>query len=278
MTEEVKPVEAPVEEAAPVTEATKAETPEYSPVELEMMDQGWKPRDQFEGEDDDFVTAPEYKRRGELFKKIADQNRRIERVSSTLTQLQQHQKQMYQAGYEQALKELRSQHEAAVEAGDAKEAAAIVQKIETTKEQALAAKHVQIAPQEVPAVMTEFLDSNASWYQKDDVMTAYADALGHKYAQEELRQGRQPTVDGVLAHVQARVREKFPQQFGGKRSALPPAVGPASSPTRVAPKRAGFSVDDLSDVERQSMRRFVEDGVMTADEYVADIKKMRGIK
>jgi hypothetical protein len=277
----------PLPDEAPKTEPTKSdaepapkqsETPEYTPLEQEMMAQGWKPRDQFEGEDDDFVSAAEYKRRGELFKKIADTNRRLERTNATLTALQQHQKQMYEAGYANAIKELKAQHAAAVEDGDREAATEILEKIENTSQAQAQVRAMRVAPPEPPVAMNEFMERNASWYQKDELMTVYADGIGHKFAQAEIQQGRQPTVDSVLAHVEQKVREKFPNAFDRKRGSQPPPVGPAASPARVPVKSKGFSSADLSDMERSAMRGFIRDGVMTEEEYLADIKKIRGIK
>jgi len=280
MTEEVKPDASPELklEVKPDVEAPQSDAPQYTVLETEMMTQGWKPKDQFDGDEEEFVTAAEFKRRGELFRKISDTNRRLDRATNALTALQQHQKKLYEAGYTKALEDLHAQHAVAVEEGDSKAAAQIVKQIATTTEQAVQARQVQVAPAEPPAVMTEFLEKNSSWYQKDDVMTAYADAEGFKFAQAELRAGRQATVEGVLNHVTTKVREKFPSQLGGKRSAMPPAVGPASSPTRMPVRKPNFTRDDLSDLEKQVMKGFASEGVMTEEEYMNDIKKMRGIK
>jgi hypothetical protein len=278
MTEVVAPV---VDDTKPVIPEVvqEVETPEYSELESEMMTHGWKPKDQFEGEEEEFVSASEFKRRGELFKKIADTNRRLDKATQTIQQLTTHQKQVYQAGYQAALKQLRADHEIAVEAGDRQTAAAIVQKIEETTTAAAQAASTPAAPPEPPAVLGEFMDRHKSWYQKDDVMTAYADRVGHLYAAERMRAGQKPDFAEILTHVESKVREKFPSSFGTVKRTAPSVVEGSSTPNRPAASTRGqFGESDLNEMERMAMTSFVRDGVMTKAEYISDIKKIRGIK
>lgn len=273
MTEEVLDTK-PIVPDAPAPEQTPVPETEYTPLEQEMMEQGWRPKAEFDGPEEEFVSAAEYKRRGELFKKIADTNRRLDKANQALVQLTEHQRKSYQAGYEHALKQLRADHLVAVEAGDVKMADTIVDKIEETKAaQAKAAAMPQVPP-EPPAVLGEFMDRNKSWYQKDDVMTAYADRVGHQYAVSTIEAGGKPDFADILTHVEKKVREKFPSSFGPKRTA-PSVVEGSSTPNRPAPSSRGF---ELTDMEQKAMRTFVDAGVMTKEEYINDIKKIRGIK
>jgi len=275
MTEEVKP---DIKPEAPAPE-TKPETPEtpYTALEQEMLQQGWKPKDQWEGDPDEFVSAPEYKRRGELFKKIADTNRRLEKASSAIQALTQHQKNLYTAGYTQALKELKAEHAVAVENGDVKMASQIVDKIEETKLAQAQAASMQVQQAEPPVALEEFKTRNASWYQKDDVMTAYADRVGHEFTRNELSRGFRPTFEQVVEAVEKKVREKFPSSFSGKRTA-PSVVDGGNTSSTHQPAARSRDTFTLSAEETKVMRNFVDAGVMTKDEYIADLKKIKGVK
>lgn len=278
MTEEVKPdVKQPEQAPAPEGKAPDApEQPQYTPLEQEMLTQGWKPKDQWEGDPDEFVSAPEYKRRGELFKKIADTNRRLEKASNAINALTQHQKQLYQAGYTQALKELRAEHAVAVENGDVKMADKIVDKIEETKAAQQAAAQLPVQQAEPPVALDEFKSRNAAWYGKDEVMTAYADRVGHEFARNEIARGYRPSFEQVVEAVEKKVREKFPSSFGGKRTVSSVVDGgSASSVHQPAARRDTYT---LSAEETKVMRNFVEAGVMTKEEYIADLKKIKGVK
>ena len=58
--------------------------PQYTEVELKAIDQGWVPKDKFEGGEDDFIDAKEFLRRGELFAKIDTQKRELSSVNKEL--------------------------------------------------------------------------------------------------------------------------------------------------------------------------------------------------
>jgi hypothetical protein len=118
------------------------------------------------------------------------------------------------------------------------------------------------------------MERNKSWYQTDEVMTAFADRVGHAFAVKNLNQGFRPEFADILNHVESRVREKFPSSFGPKRTA-PSVVEGSSTPNRPAPRTPGF---ELSDMEQKAMKTFVEAGIMTKEEYISDIKKIRGSK
>lgn len=254
------------------------QAPELTATEQEAVSQGWQPKDKWEGDPEEWVSAGEFKRRGELFKKISDTNRRLDKATTALATLQSHQKQVYQAGYQAALQQLRADHKVAVEAGDAALADKIVDKIEQTRAASVVAQNQPMEAPEPPAILGEFMDRNKAWYQKDDVMTAYADRVGHEFARSQITAGRKPEFSDVLSHVEQKVREKFPSSFGVKRAT--PSVVDGGSPNRqpVNTRKSGFGVNDLSDDERRVMKTFVDSGVMTQEEYVSDLKKIKGIK
>jgi len=273
-----------VEEVVEVVETPEIDTPagdetQYSEVEKRAMAQGWKPKDQFDGDESDFVSAAEFERRGQLFKKIADVNRKYERVTGALSALQKHHKAVYESSYKKAMEDLKAQHRAAVEEGNVAKADDIIDQIQVKNiEAAQQMQQLNAAPVEqgVPAAMEEFNERNAHWYQKDDVMTAYADRVGHEFTRSQLAGGRRPTVEQILGHVESQVRNKFPSAFGGKRAA-PSPVASASSPSRPG-NRSTFGEKDLSPEEVSVMKTLARDGVMTEKQYIDEIKKMRGVK
>ena len=56
-------------EVAP--ETTPEQTaPELSPIEQKALEMGWRPKEEFEGEEADFIDATEFVRRKPLFEKI----------------------------------------------------------------------------------------------------------------------------------------------------------------------------------------------------------------
>lgn len=51
--------------------------PEYTKIELEAMDMGWRPKSEFNGDEDDFIDAKEFVRRKPLFDKIDSTTREL---------------------------------------------------------------------------------------------------------------------------------------------------------------------------------------------------------
>ena len=98
--------------------------PQLSAAEEKAMDQGWVPQDQWEGDPDQWRPAKEFLDRGELFKKIEDQNRTIKEFKRALDDLKGHHAKTRETEYARALATLKQQKRTALEEGDA---AAVIQ-------------------------------------------------------------------------------------------------------------------------------------------------------
>ena len=46
------------------------EAPELSPIEQKAIQMGWRPKEQFEGDEEEFIDAKEFVRRQPLFDRI----------------------------------------------------------------------------------------------------------------------------------------------------------------------------------------------------------------
>ena len=124
--EEVEIVEEEPEEEA--SEGT--EDAETSPDEEAAMQSGWRPKDEWDGDPDEWVSAREFNRRGELMRKIHNQNRQIKQLDSVVNTLANQQKKIFGAGYEKAKRELKSQLREANKEGDDATAEAIEERLE----------------------------------------------------------------------------------------------------------------------------------------------------
>ena len=97
------------EENIAVATETIAPAPELSPTEQKAMEAGWVPQDQWEGDPDQWRPAKEFVDRGELFKKIEDQNRTIKEFKRALDDLKGHHAKTRETEYARALQVLKSQ-------------------------------------------------------------------------------------------------------------------------------------------------------------------------
>ena len=285
---EVKDVEEDViEEVEIVEEGSEEEVSdsqegvEASPDEEAAMQSGWRPKDEWDGDPDEWVSAREFNRRGELMRKIHNQNRQIKQLDSVVNTLANQQKKIFGAGYEKAKKELKSQLREANKEGDDATAEVIEERLEQLETaarkdaEALAAaeppKQPQVAPEFVPWV------ERNQWFTKYPEMRAYAEVIGVKYAQLN----PDATNNQVYNHITKEVKTRFPERFGTvkKQSSARPG-SPVEGGDNLTSSRGGPAVSrvSLSSEEKEVGRTLVKRGLYkNMNEYAADLKKF-GVK
>lgn len=237
---------------------------QLSPAEEKALEQGWVPQDQWEGDPEQWRPAKEYLDRGELFKKIEDQNRTIKEFKRALDDLKGHHAKTRETEYARALSALKEQKIAALEDGDADKVIKLDDQIDLVKEEQAQLKNVDQPRQaEIDPEFTSWVDKN-KWYSNDEPMKAYADALGRSLAYK----GLSPTQ--VLKEVEAQVKQEFPHKFRNPNKDKPGAVESSSNKGRSAETSVS-----LSDDERQVMQRFVRTGVMTEKQYMDELKRVK---
>jgi len=236
-----------------------------SAAEEKALEQGWVPQDEWEGDPDQWRPAKEYLDRGELFKKIEDQNRTIKEFKRALDDLKGHHAKTRETEYARALTALKEQKKTALEDGDAAAVIKLDDEIDLVKEEQGRLK--QGASSNEPAVdNSEFItwvDQN-KWYNTDSPMRAYADQLGRDLAYKGL------TPQQVLKEVEKQVKQEFPHKFRNPNKDKPNTVEGSSSKGG-----KGESSISLSDDERRVMQRFVRTGVMTEKQYIDELKRVK---
>jgi hypothetical protein len=239
---------------------------QLSPIEQKALDQGWKPKDQFEGAEEDFIDAAEFVRRGELFQKIEKQSREVKQLREALEALKVHHNKVKESEYARALKAVEAERRKAFESGDTDRFFELESQIDAIKEEKAAVEADSKAPvvPQVPPALESWMDTN-TWYQKDRAMTAFADQLGRELHAKGLG------LEQALEKIDAEVRKEFPHKFERKR---PPS--PEGSSRQGESSRRSTNVS-LSDEERAIMRKIVQSGAMTEAEYIAELKRVKGV-
>ena len=272
MTEEVK--EEAGEEA--VVDQT---TPAPTEVETQASEQGWMSKEAWveSGKDaSEWRPAKEFVERGELFKHIHTTKRELKQTQAALTALQRHHQFVYEKAHQQAIKDLRHERRAALQDEDIDRVEAIEAEIET-----LNTKHQQESQQlqaEVSAAtagphpMFQAWANQNSWYNADEELRDFADAIGIVYAGKHPEAKSNPQV--VLDYVAKEVRKKYPEKFGTRKAAPNPTAGVDRS-GRAGPPSKDVEMDDM---ERDIMNTLVKTGVMTEKEYRAQLKQAKGGK
>lgn len=249
-----------------VEQQEQTTAPEYTPIQLKAIDQGWIPKEEFDGDDSEFIDAAEFVRRGELFKKIETQNREVKQLRQALDALKTHQGKIEEAAYNRALKQLQEQRKTAFIEGEHEKAFAIEEQIANiqAEKQQVQQNQVDTQPNEEYAErFREWVDEN-SWYETNQVMRKTADTLGLEYH----NQGYSP--NEVLKKVSEDIKREFSHKFKSPATNRPNAV--EASSRNSTPAKA---VVNLSSDERKIMNRIVASGIMTEAEYMKQLKDMR---
>lgn len=249
--------------------AVPGEQLKLSPTQERALAQGWRPKDQWEGDEDEFIDAAEFVRRGELFSKIDSQSKELKDVKRALNELGKMHAKVSEVEYKRALDSLKAQKKQAMMEGDFDQVSDIEERIDLVKEQS----RIPVAPiiNEQPAASNaefESWKSKNNWYGNDKGLTKYADARGVALAKE----GYSPS--DVLRAVEREVKEEFKEKFSNPNRNRAGAV--EGSGVRPGGKGALDSYE-LTPQERQVMNTLVRQGVLTKEQYIKDLKAVKGI-
>jgi hypothetical protein len=237
-----------------------------TPTQNEALNQGWVPKDEFEGDAEKWVDAGEFLRRGELFRKIETQSKEMKEMRKALGELAKHNSKIREVEYERALQTLKAEKKAALNEGDADKVVDIDDRIDLVKAQQRqeAATAVQQVSQEIHPELKNWINRNG-WYETTASMRGWADARGVELAQE----GKSPSE--VLVALEKEVKTRFSEKFHNPNRDRASAVEPGRT-------RANVKADaefELTDVEKQVMNTLVRQGVMTKEKYIADLKAIK---
>jgi hypothetical protein len=256
-----------------VDDNKQVEQNEPSPVEIEARASGWVPKEEFHGDEYKWVDAGEFVRRAPLFQKIDLQTRELKELKKGLEALKQHHAQVRDTEYKRALEDLKAAKKDAFIEGDADKIVEIDDKLEAVKDaqRKFAAEQATEAvratdPEVIHPEFAAWTRRN-TWYETSKPMKAFADALGI-----ELRASGMSPSD-VLKQVESQVKEEFPQKFRNPNRDKAPAVEGTS---KGGGKSQASGEASLSDDERRIMNSIVRTGAMTKEQYIAELKKVKG--
>lgn len=236
---------------------------QFTEIEAKAAEQGWRPKDEWEGEPDDWRTAREFLDRGEFFKRIEDQNRTIKELRKTQIDMTKHLELVRKTEFKRALEVLKAQKRVALESGDVEKVVELDEEIADTKaelQRPAPQVHVEVDPQLNPIFMA-WKERNG-WYETNAAMRAYADRLGTELT---------GTPSEILVQVEKAVKKEFAHKFENPRRAGSSAVE-GSSVKPGTKKDDGFK---LTEHERRVMQRFVRAGAITEEQYIKDLKEAK---
>jgi hypothetical protein len=257
-----------------VDETPKVESndsPQPSQYEIAAREMGWRPKDEWEGDPEKWRDSKEFVERGELYGKIDNMGRELKETRKALKLLQEHNLKIKETEYNRAVEELKSLQKKHLESGDSDGYLETTELLTDLKAEQKARQVYEEAIPKQPQLDPRFVawTEQNKWYANNQEMREYADTIGQGYANRH--QGIDPVE--VLKYVTKEVQVRFKDKFQNPNRDKPNAVEGAQRQTV-----KGKSSFELSDDERKVMNTFVRTGVMTKEEYIDQLKQMKGNK
>ena len=249
-------------------ESNQSDSPEYTDAELKAMEHGWKPKEEFSGVEGKWVDADEFNRRGELFDKIDVLSKDLKESKKALKMLQDHHQKVRETEYQRALTNLKAEKKSAFENGDADKIIDIDDRIAEVKAAQIVER--QAIQQQVNTPDPRFVQwvERNSWYAQDVELRSFADSTGTAHAQAY--PSKSP--DEVLDYVAKRVKTAFPEKFTNPNRSKPSAVE-GNAPRKEQGRKSEYT---LTKDEAAAMNTFVRQGIMTKEEYIDQLKNIKG--
>jgi len=262
------------------TEVTQS--PEQLAVEKEARLLGWVPKEEFR-DGEHWADAETFVKRGKeinpilrknnetLLKKLEAATSEIAEVKKVAKEFEQFQKDLAARtvkDLERQLTELREQKKAAITGGDGEAVLAIDDAIDAVKQEQADAKakpakaSVADAPVVLDPILVGWMDEN-KWFTEDKKLTAIADAIGVSINKDF------PNLKGraFLDKLDEELEEVLPERLK-KKSRTSPVEGGNTNPTRT--RAAKQSYENLPSDAKSACDKFVKQGLMTKEQYVAE--------
>lgn len=265
-----------VADSAVVQESPKADAPTTSEIEELATQLGWNKDYKGEGAAD--ATTFILKSRdiqNSMSQHNKDLKAQLQALNGSVDALKKHNESVYKAEVkklESEIATLRKERRDAIELADVDKVEELDKQIEDKQKDINAPKDADKQTQ--PVVMNPAYDEwikDNQWYLDDDDMAKFADAVAEQYV------GAPP--ERVYKIVRTKVQEVFPEKFEVSKpeGQVKSPIGPRSPVERSSAKgsNASFTRADLTSDQIQIMSQFVKGGIMTEEQYIADIAKMQ---
>lgn len=257
---------------APEGQESVPDAPQYTEMEQKALSMGWRPKEEFHGDEDDFIDARAFVQRQPLFDKIASQSNQLKALSKGLEALKVHYTRVEEAAVSKAIETMKSQRKQALSDGDGDSFELFdneIKKAETELARIEQVKETPLVEEQVVHPEWQAFQSRNPWYSSTPHMRMYADEFGNKLA----AQGVSPA--DVLKQVEQAVRKEFPNKFTNPNKQNAPDV----DSSRGGSKGSRQNDDSfLTDQERKVMNDLIRSKVLTKEKYISDLKAVKGLK
>ena len=230
--------------------------------EGEARDLGWRPKEEFTGDESRWTDAETFVRKGETMlplikKENAHLKRELADLKKTVARASDHFSKAEERAYQRAIADLETRHEQAVEVGDVAAAKAVAKEMRELNNDAKA-EMPAAPPVEVEEALIEWRAANP-WYDAGGIKKDYADLVAEK---NKAKTATMPPAE-FFQFVADEVAKKFPDAKRAKPS------NPVEGGGINRPRTGGKSFADLPPQAQQMCDKWVRQGVIKSrEDYV----------
>jgi hypothetical protein len=259
------------------TTEVDVDTQQTSPEEQLALDHGWRPKEEWDGNPDDWIPAKEFNFRGELYGRIAKYGHELKEHREALRKMFDQHRKLYDAGYSKAVTDLKADKLNALEENDARKAMLIDDEIDALKEQHQAKIKEfddSVTPQNTDTqvrqqVLFDQWNTVNGWYNQDPTLRQEADMIAKQMVSSAQAQGKTVEYAKLLTEVARQVKSKNPDKFPKAASKTSAVDGGSREVTASSAKAGGkFTLDRIPVGERDIAQTIIKSGALTEEEYV----------
>lgn len=249
------------------------EAPQLSEAEQQARSRGWRPKDEWEGEADDWVDYREFNFRGNLMRRINEQSSILENFKNQISERDKALEDMRvlnekiaEREYSKIMNQLKKDKAEAVQEGDGDKVVEIDEEMDLLRQQEQERKKVAEKPEapaqnpQTPPELAAWISDPANqWYTSDTFMRSVADAL----AANILRESPNLHPSELLARLDRDIRKELPHKFKGRTSV---DDGGGDRTQRSRGRKPSYA--DLTAEQKEVCDRLVKTKTLTREKYI----------
>jgi hypothetical protein len=250
---------------------------QYSEIEQEAISKGWRPREEYKGNPDDFRSASEFLGRTELYDKISNQNKVIKRLEEGMNELTTLNKKQHEMLLREKADYILQQKRAAIESGNVGEAEKFEEAYHNIYQNEPQPSHKTVpetSSEPHPAAI-EFARRNIGWFNEDSPENA--NMKDYAIKKEIYLQKIYPewSDERRLMETEKAVKDFFGHRFKNINRERAPQVAITDSQNySVKEKGDKFTFNQLPSKQKAIVRQMARYGGLSLDEYAQQLHDM----
>jgi hypothetical protein len=221
--------------------------------ETDARAKGWKPKEEWAGDPEDWTPAKRWLEKGQMLDTIHSLKQQVKSTKESVAYLAEHTKKFEELTAKRRLQESEEKLKQAVEIGDVDIAKAVTQEIVDLHKQHMPNP---VTPPSVDPAVQAFYTRNSSWFNEDTAENAAMTLYARRRDEEIWRQNPGITPEDEIRMLERDIQNRFPEKFGRP---APIGAHAVSAPAGTASRPSKVTVDSLPAHHRIVLKKLVHD-------------------